>query len=69
MGLTAADVDAVKSAIGWDEDIVGTIDDARDHVTPSRRVDVRPLLIARDTLYHADVERLVAVKGPRSCGS
>jgi hypothetical protein len=58
MGLTAADVEAVKSAIGWDEDIAGTIDDARDHVTPSRWVDVSPFLLARDTLYHADVERL-----------
>jgi hypothetical protein len=58
MGLTAADVEAVKFAIGWDEHIAGTIDDARDHVTPSRRVDVSPFLIARDTLFHADVERL-----------
>lgn len=60
MGLTDADVSAVKECLGWDAEISEILADARSSVSPTRRVGVHAFLIARDPLSHADVERLSA---------
>lgn len=58
MGLTNADVEAVKKEIGWNSEIEGALATVRKETTPVRQVQVRPFLVARSTLPAKEVERL-----------